>query len=218
MNDEFSSWKKALGAEWFFRVAEIEQRLLRTHQRIYPDAMHRLEALRLTPYDQVKVVILGQDPYHQPQQAHGLAFSVYRGMSTPPSLANIFTELRNDLGIDHRQSTDLTAWAKQGVLLLNTSLSVVESQPMSHHHMGWTELTDEIIQVLNDRIQPIVFVLWGKPAQTKKTLITNSLHLILEAPHPSPLSAHRGFFGCKHFSKINEFLKQIGSTPIEWSW
>lgn len=218
MNDEFLTWRLALGAEWFQRVAEIEQQLLRTHQRIYPDAQHRLEALRLTPFDKVKVVILGQDPYHQPQQAHGLAFSVLKGVQTPPSLANIFTELWNDLGIDHRQCTNLSGWATQGVLLLNTSLSVIESLPMSHQNVGWGPLTDKIIMALNLSPQPIVFILWGKPAQTKKLLITHSQHLVLESPHPSPLSAHRGFFGCKHFSKANQFLKQIGSSPIEWSW
>jgi uracil-DNA glycosylase len=160
----------------------------------------------------VKVVILGQDPYHEPGQAHGLAFSVQPGVPKPPSLINIFQELRDDLGIPEPQNGTLTKWAEQGVLLLNTALTVREHQANSHHGKGWEILTDRIIELLGQRSEPMVFMLWGNNARSKRDLIDRSRHLVLEAPHPSPLSAHRGFFGGRYFSRANAFLKE----PVDW--
>ena len=174
-------------------------------------------ALKYTAYKDVKCVILGQDPYHGEGQAHGLSFSVRQGVQPPPSLVNIFKEIYDDLGIDNRGgSGDLTSWAKQGVLLLNAALTVREGQANSHHGMGWEQLTDAIIMHLNEREQPMVFLLWGSNARAKAGFITNPKHLILQCPHPSPLSASRGFFGCRHFSKTNDFLTANGMTPIDW--
>ena len=172
-------------------------------------------ALKLTPYEKVKVVILGQDPYHEKGQAEGLCFSVPKGVKTPPSLVNIFKEIKDDLNIDNT-SPELSCWAKQGVLLLNTSLTVREGQANSHSGKGWEILTDAIIKKLNDRKQPIVFLLWGANARSKAAFITNKNHLVLSAAHPSPLSAYNGFFGCKHFSKANKFLVKNGIEPIDW--
>jgi len=187
-------------------------------KRIYPDMYDIFNALKYTPYEAVKCVILGQDPYHGEGQAHGLSFSVRQGIQPPPSLVNIFKELRDDLGVDNIQSGsgDLTAWAKQGVLLLNAALTVRAGQANSHHGMGWEQLTDAIIRHLNDREQPMVFLLWGGNARAKAGLITNRRHLILQCPHPSPLSAYHGFFGCRHFSKTNAFLTENGMQPIDW--
>ena len=187
-------------------------------KRIYPDMYDIFNALKYTPYKDVKCVILGQDPYHGEGQAHGLSFSVRQGIQPPPSLVNIFKEINSDLGIDNSVSGsgDLTAWAKQGVLLLNAALTVRAGQANSHHGMGWEELTDAIIRHLNEREQPMVFLLWGGNARAKSKLITNRKHLILQCPHPSPLSAYHGFFGCRHFSKTNTFLQENGMTPIDW--
>ena len=182
---------------------------------VYPEYKDIFKTLRLTDYDDVKVVILGQDPYHGENEAHGLSFSVQKGVKRPPSLNNIFKELYDDLKIK-RENNDLTDWAKQGVLLLNAIMTVVKDSPLSHKEKGWEIFTDNIIKYLNEREKPIVFVLWGSFARSKKMLITNKHHLILESPHPSPLSANRGFFGSKPFSKINKFLIKNNETPIEW--
>lgn len=183
---------------------------------IYPDMHDIFNAMHFTSYDNVKVVILGQDPYHGPGQAHGLSFSVKPGVDTPPSLQNMYQELANDLGCRIPNNGYLKKWAEQGVLMLNAVLTVRAGMPNSHKGMGWEQFTDHIIRLLNQREKPVVFLLWGKNARDKKTLITNPQHLILEAPHPSPLSAYRGFFGCRHFSKANGFLQQHGMTPIDW--
>jgi uracil-DNA glycosylase len=184
---------------------------------IYPKPSEIFNAFNHTPYSKVKVVILGQDPYHGPGQAHGLCFSVRKGVPPPPSLKNIFKEIENDLKIPRPKSGDLTSWADQGVMLLNTVLTVEQGKAGSHHGKGWERFTDLVIQILNDDEKPLVFVLWGSPAQKKQALITNKRHLILKSVHPSPLSAERGFFGNHHFSKINEFLKKHGDKPIDWS-
>jgi len=182
---------------------------------IYPKYENIFNALRLTDYDKVKVVILGQDPYHGEGEAHGLSFSVQSGVRRPPSLNNMFKELYNDLGIT-RIENDLTSWAEQGVFLLNSIMTVVKDTPLSHKDKGWEIFTDNLIRKLNERETPIVFVLWGSYARSKKELITNKNHLILESVHPSPLSANRGFFGSKPFSKTNEFLEKTGQTKINW--
>ena len=184
-------------------------------KRCFPPYENIFDALRFTDYDDVKVVILGQDPYHGLGEAHGLSFSVKEGVPMPPSLQNIFKELEDDLGIK-RTKSDLTDWAKQGVLLLNSIMTVVKDKPLSHKDKGWEIFTDNIIKYLNDREDPIIFLLWGSFARSKKYLITNKRHYILEAPHPSPLSAYRGFFGSKPFSKINKILKDNGKEEIKW--
>ena len=188
-----------------------------TENTVYPDMYDIFNALKFTPFDDVKVVILGQDPYHGEGQAHGLCFSVREGVPPPPSLINIYKEIKSDLGIDiPRNKGCLTKWAKQGVLLLNTVLTVRAHQANSHRGIGWEQFTDAAIRILDQEDRPIVFLLWGRPAQMKASMLHNPKHLILEAPHPSPLSAYRGFFGCKHFSKANEFLKANGEEPIDW--
>ena len=184
-------------------------------RRIYPDMHDIFNALKATPYENVKAVILGQDPYHGAGQAHGMCFSVKPDIPAPPSLVNIFKEIESDVGIVNT-SPYLVKWAEQGVLLLNTVLTVREAQPNSHKGMGWEVLTDSIIRKLNARKEPIVFILWGGNARSKKSLITAPQHLILECPHPSPLSAYNGFFGCRHFSKCNAFLTKHGVNPINW--
>ena len=173
-------------------------------------------SLHYTPYNKVKVVILGQDPYHGPNQAHGLSFSVKPKVKTPPSLQNIFKELNNDLGCFIPNNGYLIPWSDQGVLLLNTALTVRAHEANSHKGIGWETFTDRIIELLSERTDPVIFVLWGANARKKTALIDTSKHYILEAPHPSPLSARRGFFGCKHFSKINEILIELGKKPIDW--
>lgn len=183
---------------------------------IYPPSEDIFNALHLTSLENVKILILGQDPYFNERQAHGLCFSVQPGVDIPPSLKNIYAELNTDLGCDIPNNGYLTKWAEQGVLLLNTVLTVRAHQPNSHQGKGWEHFTDAIIQKVNEQDRPIVYMLWGKPAQTKMKMLNNPKHLILTAPHPSPLSAYRGFFGCKHFSKANEFLKQNGIEPIDW--
>ena len=183
---------------------------------IYPDMYDIFNAMHYTPYDKVKVVILGQDPYHGPRQAHGLSFSVLPGVDAPPSLVNIFKELESDLGCRVPNHGCLKHWAEQGVLLLNTVLTVREYQANSHQGIGWEEFTDHIITLLNQRKEPMVFILWGRPAQRKQSMITNPDHLVITSPHPSPLSAYRGFFGSRPFSKANDFLVKHGMEPIDW--
>jgi uracil-DNA glycosylase len=184
--------------------------------QIFPPSNEIFTAFELTPLAEVKVVIIGQDPYHGDGQAHGLCFSVKPDIETPPSLVNIYKELNSDLGCYIPNNGYLTKWAKQGVLMLNTVLTVRAHQANSHRGIGWEEFTDAAIRILNEQDRPIVYLLWGKPAQMKKSMLNNPKHLILEAPHPSPLSAYRGFFGCQHFSKTNAFLKENGLTPIDW--
>ena len=179
--------------------------------------MHDIfNALKLTPYHSVKAVILGQDPYHGPGQAHGLSFSVQKGVIPPPSLKNIFKELEDDLGVVPPDHGELTEWARQGVLLLNTVLTVRASNPNSHKEIGWQTFTDNVVRKLNEREKPMVFLLWGANARRKVELITNPNHLILTCAHPSPFSANSGFFGCRHFSKTNAFLEARGQAPIDW--
>lgn len=185
-------------------------------QVIYPNKYDIFNALRYTPYNKVKVVILGQDPYHGPNQAHGFSFSVQPGITTPPSLRNIFKELHTDLGCFIPNNGFLQSWAKQGVLLLNTVLTVRASKPNSHKGIGWENFTDEVIRLLNLRNNPIVFILWGSNAISKRKLLTNPIHHIIQSPHPSPLSAHRGFFGSKPFSKTNNFLNSVYNDSIDW--
>jgi len=182
---------------------------------IFPNYTNIFNALRFTDYDSVKVVILGQDPYHGLGEAHGLSFSVKQGVKMPPSLVNIYKELYSDLGIK-RTCSDLTDWAKQGILLLNSILTVEQDKPLSHKNKGWEIFTDTIIKKLNEREEPVIFLLWGNYARSKKEIITNKRHKIIESVHPSPLSANRGFFGSKPFSKINDYLKNIGKEEIKW--
>jgi uracil-DNA glycosylase len=195
-------------------TAQLEQAY--TRELIYPDARNVYEAFRLTPFDQVKVVILGQDPYHQPGQAHGLSFSVQSGVKLPPSLRNIYKELQSDLDIQPATHGNLTAWAKQGVLLLNAVLTVPDSQANAHKGKGWEALTDATIAALNEKETPVVFILWGNSAKAKRTLIDERKHFVLTSAHPSPLSASRGFFGSKPFSQTNDLLESSGQTPIDW--
>lgn len=185
-------------------------------QRVFPPSGEIFHAFEVTPLHEVKVVILGQDPYHGEGQAHGLCFSVRPEVEIPPSLENIYTELHDDLDCYIPNNGYLEKWAKQGVLLLNTVLTVRAHQANSHRGIGWEEFTDAAIRILNKEDRPIVFILWGRPAQQKKAMLDNPRHLILEAPHPSPLSAYRGFFGSRPFSKTNDFLKSHGITPIDW--
>ena len=184
---------------------------------VFPSMYDIFNALKYTPYEDVKVVILGQDPYHGIGQAHGLSFSVKKGITPPPSLKNIYKEIENDLNIEmDKTNGELTSWANQGVLMLNASLTVLKGQPNSHSKIGWEKLTDSIIEKLNYKDTPVVYLLWGRNAQMKENLITNKNHLILKCAHPSPYSANNGFFGCKHFSKTNEFLKNNGLVEINW--
>ncbi|WP_096202985.1 uracil-DNA glycosylase [Bacillus sp. FJAT-45350] len=183
---------------------------------VYPIKEDLFNAFHYTPYSDVKVVILGQDPYHGPNQAHGLSFSVQPGVRLPPSLQNIFKELHNDIGCTIPNNGFLVPWAKQGVLLLNTVLSVRESEANSHKGIGWECFTDRVIELLNEREKPVIFVLWGRHAQAKEELVTNRIHFIIKSPHPSPFSARRGFFGSRPFSKINTNLMKIGDEPIAW--
>ncbi|EMF0616761.1 uracil-DNA glycosylase [Enterococcus hirae] len=214
-----NSWQTILTDEFEKEYYQKLRNFLKkeyTTQKIHPDMYHIYEALELTPYEKVKVVILGQDPYHGVNQAHGLSFSVQPGVKIPPSLNNIYKELQSDLGISPVKHGNLVSWAKQGVLLLNTVLTVREGQAYSHRGKGWEILTDKIIEKLNEREKPIVFILWGKPAQEKMKMIDKSWHIILTSAHPSPLSAHRGFLGSKPFSKTNDALMALGETPIDW--
>ena len=213
------AWAKALEGEfhkpYYKKLFETVGKEYATHQ-IFPAGDDIFNAFHFTPLDQVKVVILGQDPYHGDGQAHGLCFSVKKGVDVPPSLVNIYKELHDDLGCTIPDHGCLTKWANQGVLMLNTVLTVRAHQANSHRGIGWEEFTDAAIMALNGQDRPIVFMLWGRPAQSKKALLDNPNHLILEAPHPRPLSAYRGVFGCHHFSQANEFLKEHGLAPIDW--
>lgn len=199
---------------------ELRKKLIYEYrtQQIFPGMYDIFNALKYTSYSDIKAVIIGQDPYHGVGQAHGLSFSVKKGVAPPPSLVNIFKEIKSDLGIDNMgKHGELTEWAKNGVLLLNSVLTVRANQARSHRNLGWEEFTDNVIRLINLREKPVVFMLWGADAKTKEKLITNPNHLILKAAHPSPLSAFNGFFGCRHFSKANEFLKSKGIEEIDWS-
>ena len=198
--------------------AEIRQFLKQEYSNytVYPSMYDIFNAFKATPYNKVKAVILGQDPYHEPGQAHGLCFSVKEGVALPPSLINIYKELNSDLGIEPCKHGNLTKWAESGVLLLNTTMTVRRGQANSHKNCGWTWFTDEVIKILSAREKPMVFILWGGNARSKKSLIDREKHLVLESAHPSPLSAYNGFFGSRPFSKTNKFLANIGETPIEW--
>ena len=200
------------------RHAELQRFI--AHERlvstVFPPAQDVYAALELTPFESTKVVVLGQDPYHGLGQAHGLSFSVRSNTPIPPSLRNIFQELFTDMSIQRGQNGDLTGWAHQGVLLLNSTLTVREGEPGSHKDRGWEHITDAVISALNDKPTRVVFVLWGAHARTKKSLITQTHHVVIESAHPSPLSAHRGFFGSKPFSQINSALEEAGLSPIEW--
>ncbi len=219
------SWREKLNE--YFNTKEFKktahkarQAYLDKSKTIFPHPTKIFNAFNTTPFNQVKVVILGQDPYHNPKQAHGLAFSVPNGVPAPPSLQNILKELHDDLSLSNNHEktsqTDLTPWAKQGVLLLNSVLTVEKNKPGSHANMGWELFTDKVIQILSNEKKHLVFILWGVYAKSKQSLIDTNKHLALTAPHPSPLSAHKGFFGCRHFSKTNAYLKQNGIEPINW--
>ncbi|MBM7685769.1 uracil-DNA glycosylase [Defluviitalea raffinosedens] len=214
-NDWDELLKDEFQKEYYLRLRQFLIREYKT-KTIYPDKYQIFEALKLTPYKDVKVVILGQDPYHGENQAHGLAFSVQKEVAIPPSLLNVYKELKDDLGCYIPNNGYLVPWAKQGVLLLNTSLTVVANMANSHRNKGWEIFTDRVIQLLNEKQTPVVFMLWGSNAKEKAKYITNPIHLILKAAHPSPLSAHKGFFGCRHFSKANKFLKEHGLGEIDW--
>ena len=207
--------KEEYGKEYFKKLQEfiIEEYKNKT---IYPKMSEIFKAFIKTDYDNVKVVILGQDPYHGEKEAEGLSFSVKKGIKKPPSLVNIFTELKNDLGYEIPVNGSLVSWAEQGVMLLNSTLTVVKDTPKSHSGKGWEVFTDEVIKIINQKETPVVFILWGSDARSKKSLITNKKHLILESAHPSPLSAYRGFFGSKPFSKTNNFLIKNNLKPINW--
>ena len=214
------SWLEQLGSEFSKDYMLKLREFLQTEKNqfpIYPPGPLMFNAFNSTPFSKVRVVILGQDPYHGPGQAHGLCFSVLEGVAKPPSLQNIFKEIHRDLQCPIPQYGNLTAWAQQGVFLLNTLLSVREHSPLSHANHGWETFTDAVIQKLNQLRNGLVFVLWGSNARSKKKLLDESKHLILEAPHPSPLSAHRGFMGCGHFSKINQYLEERGEKAIDWN-
>lgn len=214
-----NDWDKELSVIWnsegfkkFLKKVDKEYE----EKEVYPEKSLIFNALKLTPFKDVKVVILGQDPYHGYMEAHGLSFSVLDGVKLPPSLKNIYKELEDDLGIKNGESGNLTSWAKQGVLLLNSTLSVVKDTPNSHKDLGWQLFTDYIIKYLNSKNTPVVFILWGNFARAKKQYITNKKHLIIESPHPSPFSASSGFFGSKPFSRTNEFLIKNNLEPIDW--
>ena len=203
--------------EYYVKLREfLKNEYLKSGVPIYPDMNDIFNAFRYTDYKDVRAVIIGQDPYHGAGQAHGLCFSVQKGVEKPPSLVNIFKELQSDLGIVPPSHGELTSWAKNGVMLLNSVLTVRSASAGSHRNKGWETFTDRAISLLNERPEPIVFILWGGYARAKKNLITGTHHKILETVHPSPLSAYNGFFGCKHFSKCNEFLRSVGMTEIDW--
>lgn len=216
-----ASWKEMLKSEftkpYFLQVATHLKTEKLTGATIYPPGQMIFNAFTHTPFSDVKVVILGQDPYHNPGQAMGLSFSVPDGVPPPPSLVNIYKELHTDIGMTIPKTGNLTPWAKQGVLLLNAILTVRANEPASHSKIGWMNFTDAVIKKISDEKTNVVFVLWGKFAQDKQVLIDATKHHILKAAHPSPLSAHNGFFGCKHFSRINQLLMKDGLDPIDWN-
>jgi len=219
MVDFKNSWNDVLrdefGKEYYLKLREFLREEYKTH-KIFPEMQDIFAALRLTSYENVKVVILGQDPYHGEGQAHGLAFSVKDGVAIPPSLRNMYKEIYDETGKEPPESGNLTRWAKQGVLLLNASLTVREGEANSHRGRGWEEFTDAVIRKLNEREKKIIFLLWGRNAKEKETLITNPAHKVFTAAHPSPLSAHNGFFGCGHFNAANRELILAGELPIVW--
>lgn len=215
-----NDWDEKLSIIWnsdgfkkFYHVVEEEYQ----KKEIYPPKDHIFEALKLTSFKDTRVVIVGQDPYHGEGEAHGLSFSVQKGVKIPPSLQNIYKELYDDLGIPPKDHGDLTNWAKSGVLLLNAVLTVVKDTPASHRNLGWERLTDYIIKLLNEKEEPVVFILWGNFAKEKAVLITNPKHLVITSTHPSPFSARNGFFGSKPFSRTNDFLRKNGLKEIDWS-
>lgn len=215
-----TTWNEILAEEMqkdYYQELQNFVQKRRAEVRVFPEEKNVFNALELTPFESVKVVILGQDPYHGFGQAHGLSFSVQKGIPLPPSLKNIYKELQEDIGGELPTEGDLSHWAKQGVLLLNTVLTVEEGNANSHKGKGWERLTNRLIESLNELKHPVIFILWGKPAQDKEKLIINPNHVILKAPHPSPLSAYRGFFGSKPFSRVNDILIQQGQTPIRWT-
>ncbi|MGB6779821.1 MAG: uracil-DNA glycosylase [Planococcus citreus] len=214
-----NDWQEILGEEFGKSYYKELREFLKEEyakETIYPVMENIWNAFEHTAYEDVKAVILGQDPYHGPNQAHGLSFSVQPGIAHPPSLRNIFKELEDDIGCEKPVDGTLTKWSDQGVLMLNTVLTVRQGQAHSHQKKGWEQFTDEVIRKLSEREAPVIFILWGKPAQTKKRLIDTERHDIIEAPHPSPLSAHRGFFGSKPFSKVNKLLQSRGEAPIDF--
>jgi uracil-DNA glycosylase len=215
-----ADWKKVLDKEFkkpYFKALQKALQKEYTKETVYPAVEFIFNAFEKTPFDTVKVILLGQDPYHGPGQAHGLCFSVPHGIKPPHSLINIFKELSNDLDIPVPLHGNLGSWATQGVLLLNTTLTVRAKSPLSHHGIGWEIFTDQVIQILSGQKKGLVFLLWGKNAQTKEILIDTSKHFVLKAAHPSPFSASNGFFGCRHFSKTNEILKKEGLKEIDWN-
>lgn len=215
------SWKSVLKQEfekpYFKEIVTFLKTEKMAGKTIYPPGPLIFNAFNTTPFTEVKVVVIGQDPYHGPGQAHGLSFSVQNGVTSPPSLINIFKELLNDTGVPIPNHGNLTPWAQQGVLLLNASLTVRAGEPMSHAQIGWAQFTNTVIQKVSDLKQHVVFLLWGKFAQEKQILIDETKHLVLKAAHPSPYSANAGFFGCRHFSKTNEYLVRNGVDPIDWA-
>lgn len=214
------SWKKALWEDFqapYFSELKTFLQSEKSKYNVYPPGRNIFNAFNLTPLENVKVVILGQDPYHGPGQAHGLCFSVPQGIKPPPSLINIFKEINSDLGHPIPNHGNLESWARQGVFLLNATLTVRASSAGSHQNQGWEKFTDQVIKTISDKKSTIVFLLWGKYAQAKEALIDQNRHYVLKAPHPSPFSAHTGFFGCKHFSKANSYLIDKGVKPIDWS-
>jgi uracil-DNA glycosylase len=216
-----ASWKDALQNEfkkpYFANIVNFLKIERQAGKVIYPPGAFIFNAFNTTPFDNVKVVILGQDPYHNPGQAHGLSFSVPRNIAPPPSLVNIFKEICSDVGIANPHHGNLEKWANQGVLLLNAALTVEANNPMSHSKIGWHEFTNDVIKTISDKKDHVVFMLWGAFAKSKQELIDRNKHLVLTAAHPSPLSAHNGFFGCRHFSKANQWLRDHGIEPIDWS-
>ncbi len=209
LKDEFSK-------EYYLRLRQFLKQEYSSHT-VYPDMYDIFNALKATAYKDIKIVILGQDPYHEPNQAHGLCFSVKKGVEPPPSLKNIFKEIQAELGIAPPNHGELTKWANQGILLLNTVLTVRRGAANSHKGKGWENFTDAVIKKVNEREKPVIFMLWGGNAKQKLPLITNPKHIVLKAAHPSPLSAYNGFFGCGHFSKANEILREMGEKEIDWS-
>ncbi len=217
---DLGDWKEPLAPlfqdERYLKIREFLKREYSTHV-VYPDMYDLFNCFRFTPFSDVKAVLLGQDPYHNEGQAHGLCFSVRDGVAKPPSLENMFKELKEDLGYEPPKSGDLTKWAREGVLLMNTALTVRAHQANSHANCGWSWFTDSVISLLSKQKENLVFLLWGGNARKKVPLIDRSKHLVLECAHPSPLSAYNGFFGCRHFSKTNAYLAEHGKTPIDWN-
>ena len=215
------TWKEVLKSEfnkpYFLQIVTFLRTEKMAGKTIYPPGQLMFNAFNTTPFHDVKVVLLGQDPYHGAGQAHGLCFSVQNGVKPPPSLVNIYKELNTDIGMNIPSHGNLTKWAEQGVLMLNASLTVRAEEPMSHSKIGWSEFTDSVIKKVSDQREHVVFILWGKFAQEKQVLVDETKHLVLKAAHPSPFSANNGFFGCRHFSKTNEYLMQNGIDPIDWS-